>query len=123
MATQWSRAPGFRACLTGEVLTPAALAPRLGNFPRTVEWFARFYARACRNYALAVLALGGVYVCGGVAAKNPRLVEHPAFLEEFRLSPSHAELLSGLPVMLNTNEDSGVFGAAIFGAQRLRRRA
>lgn len=113
----------LHAFLTGEVLTPAMLAPRLPNFPHTVEWFARFYARAARNYALSVLALGGVYLCGGVAAKNPILVEHPAFMEEFRLSPSHHDLLSGLPVMLNINEDSGVFGAAIFGSQRLRRRA
>jgi len=44
-------------------------------------------------------------------------------MEEFRLSPSHKDLLAGLPVMLNINEDSGVFGAAIFGSQRLRRRA
>ncbi|MHC1700672.1 MAG: glucokinase [Humidesulfovibrio sp.] len=113
----------LHAFLTGEVLAPAVLAPRLQNFPRTVEWFARFYARACRNYALAVLALGGVYVCGGVAAKNPQLVQHPAFLEEFRLSPTQHDLLAGLPVMLNINEDSGVFGAALFGVQRLRRRA
>ncbi len=113
----------LHAFLTGEVLTPAALSPRLPNHPRTVEWFARFYARAARNYALAVLALGGLYISGGVAAKNPQLVGHPAFLEEFRLSPSHSELLSGLPVLLNINEDSGVYGAAIFGAQRLRRRA
>jgi glucokinase len=113
----------LHAFLTGEVVTPAALSPRLGNFPHTVEWFARFYGRAARNYALSVLALGGVYICGGVAAKNPILVKHPAFLEEFRLSPSHSALLSSMPVMLNTNEDSGVFGAAIFGSQRLRRRA
>jgi glucokinase len=113
----------LHAFLTGEELPPAVLAPRLERFPQTVEWFARFYARACRNYALAVLALGGVHVCGGVAAKSPILVRHPAFLEEFRLSPSHHGLLAGLPVLLNTNEDSGVFGAALFGAQRLRRRA
>lgn len=112
----------LHAFLTGEVLAPAALAPRLGDHPRTVEWFARFYGRAARNYALAVLALGGVYVSGGVAAKNPQLVEHPAFLAEFCLSPAHHGLLSGLPVLLNTNEDSGVYGAAIFGAQVLRRR-
>ncbi|MDO9631710.1 MAG: glucokinase [Humidesulfovibrio sp.] len=113
----------LHAFLTGEVLTPSVLSPRLANFPHTVEWFARFYGRAARNYALAVLALGGVYVCGGVAAKNPMLVTHPAFLEEFRLSTSHHALLSGLPVLHNINEDSGVFGAALFGAQRLRRRA
>ena len=113
----------LHAFLTGEVLTPAVLSARLDRHPRTVEWFARFYGRACRNYTLAVLALGGVFVSGGVAAKNPLLVLHPAFLEEFRLSPSHSELLAGLPVMLNINEDSGVYGAALFGAQRLRRRA
>jgi len=113
----------LHAFLTGEVLTPAALSPQLPSHPRTVEWFARFYARAARNYALTVLSLGGLYISGGVAAKNPQLVKHPAFLEEFRLSPSHSELLSGLPVLLNVNEDSGVYGAAIFGAQRLRRRA
>lgn len=114
----------LHAFLTGEVLSPAAAAARLPDSPRTAEWFARFYARAARNYALSVLALGGVYLSGGVAAKNPLLVEHKAFLEEFRRSPSpsHAELLAGLPVLLNMNEDSGVFGAALFGAQRLRRR-
>jgi glucokinase len=112
----------LHAFLTGDELAPAVLAPRLASFPHTVEWFARFYGRAARNYALAVLALGGVYICGGVAAKSPLLVEHPAFLEEFGLSPAHHALLSRLPVLHNSNEDSGVFGAALFGAQRLRRR-
>lgn len=113
----------LHAFLTGESLTPAEVGARLAQSPRTVEWFARFYGRAARNYALNVLALGGVYLAGGVAARNPALVEHPAFLQEFRSSPSHAELLSGLPVLLNKNQDSGVHGAALFAAQRLRRRA
>lgn len=112
----------LHAFLTGEVLSPANVAARLPHFPRTVEWFARFYGRAVRNYALSVLALGGVYVTGGVAQRNPMLVEHPAFLEEFRNCPAHGQLLSGLPVMHNTNEDSGVHGAALFASQRLRRR-
>lgn len=111
----------LHAFLTGESLAPAEVAARLPHSPRTVEWFARFYGRAARNYALALLATGGVYISGGVAAKNPVLVEHPAFLAEFRRSPSHASLLAGLPVLLNKNQDSGVHGAALFGAQRLRR--
>lgn len=112
----------LHAFLTGEVLSPACVAARLEHSPRTVEWFARFYGRAARNYALSVLALGGVYISGGVAARNPMLLDHPAFLEEFRSSPSHSALLCGLPVLHNRNEDSGVFGSALFGAQRLRRR-
>lgn len=109
--------------LSGETLSPAEVGARLADAPETVAWFARFYGRAARNYALAVLALGGVCVSGGVAAKNPLLVEHPAFLAEFSSAPSpaHADLLAGLPVLLNRNEDSGVFGAALYGAQLLRR--
>lgn len=109
--------------LGGEALSPAEVGARLERSPGTVEWFARFYGRAARNYALAVVALGGVCVSGGVAAKNPVLVEHPAFLAEFcsAPSPAHAGLLSGLPVLLNRNEDSGVFGAALYGAQLLGR--
>jgi len=110
----------LHAFLTGESLSPAEVAARLPRSPRTVEWFARFYGRAARNYALNVLSLGGVYLAGGVAAKNPVLVEHPAFLSEFRRSPAHDELLSGLPVLLNKNQDSGVLGAALYGGQRLR---
>jgi len=112
----------LHAHLTGENLSPAEVAARLPQSPRTAEWFARFYGRAARNYALNVLALGGVFITGGVAAKNPVLVQHPAFLQEFRSSPSHSALLSGLPVLLNTNQDAGVHGAAFLGAQRLRRR-
>lgn len=111
------------AFLTGETLTPAEVGARLAQSPRTAEWFARFYGRAARNYALAVVALGGVVLTGGVAARNPLLVEHPAFLAEFCSSPTQAQLLSGIPVSLNRNEDAGVYGAAQFGAQRLRRRS
>jgi len=112
----------LHAFLTGEELSPANVSARLAESPRTVEWFARFYGRAARNYALNVLALGGVFLTGGVAARSPVLVEHPAFLAEFCSSPSFGQLLAGIPVSHNRNEDAGVYGAAFFGAQRLRRR-
>jgi Glucokinase len=106
--------------LTGQDKTPAAAAALLGAYPQVVEWFARFYGRACRNYALSVLAWGGVYVSGGVAAKNHVLVDHPAFLNEFCNSATHRHLLEKTPIRLNTAEDSGVFGAALQAAQMLR---
>jgi len=111
----------LHAYLTGEALSPAEVTARLAQSPRTVEWFARFYGRAARMYALAVMALGGVYLAGGVAARNPILVEHPAFLAEFRRSGTHGAMLAGLPVLLNANQDSGMFGAALHGAGLLRR--
>ncbi len=65
--------------LSGADLRPAEIAAKLTPTAETLSWMARFYARAARNYALQVLARGGLYIAGGVAAKLPELVTHPAF--------------------------------------------
>jgi glucokinase len=108
--------------LTGEALAPKEVGARLDRNPKTVEWFARFYGRACRHYALNILCFGGLYISGGVAAKNPILVTHEAFLTEFHLSPTQRAVLEAIPVFLNDNEDSGLYGAALFGQNLLQSR-
>lgn len=105
--------------LTGEELEPAEIGARLNAGSETLQWLARFYGRVCRNYALQVLARGGVFVSGGVAAKNPGIVTHPEFAAEFRRSPAMGELLARVPVFLNTDEESGLWGAAHYGLQAL----
>lgn len=108
--------------LTGQELSPQEVSGVLDQHPDTVEWFARFYGRAARNYTLAVVALGGVYVMGGVAAKNPTLVRHEAFQKEFVNSPTYGWLLDAVPVQLVDNQDSGLWGAAFLGRQLLEQR-
>ncbi len=100
--------------LTGEELTPHQVAATLTPESETLEWYARFYGRAARDYALTVVPLGGVYIAGGITAKNPILVQSPHFINEFRLSVEYPELLAMLPVILNGNDDSGLYGAAFF---------
>lgn len=107
--------------LTGEKMEPAELKACAHPDSETVQWMARFYARACRNYALQVLAMGGVYIAGGVAAKLPCLVTHAEFAQEFRRSKTMARVLAKIPVFLNTNEESGLWGAAMKALQDLRR--
>jgi glucokinase len=106
--------------LTGEKLSPPGVAEKFQKYPETLEWAARFYGRACRNYALQVLALGGLYIAGGVAAKSPELVYHRAFATEFRVSDTLAALLEKMPVYLIKDENSGLWGAAAYGLQRLK---
>lgn len=108
--------------LTGQKLEPAEVSARSGPESETTAWFARLYGRACRHYALSVLSLGGLFLAGGVAAKNPDLVMHKAFADEFVHSPSYGHLLQDIPVWLNANEDSGLWGAAHFGELQLRRK-
>jgi glucokinase len=105
--------------LAGEKLTPAEVSAGLSHDSETLEWAARFYGRACRNYALQVLARGGVYIAGGVAAKTPLLVMHPAFERQFTNSKTMAAMLKKIPVYLNTNEESGLWGAALFAKLKL----
>ena len=105
--------------LTGETLVPAEVAKRFAQHPETLEWAARFYGRACRNFALETLSLGGVYIAGGVAAKSPELVTHKAFETEFRSSYTLAGLLEKIPVFLIADENSGLWGAAEYGLRKL----
>jgi len=109
----------LHAFLTGEELTPEEITPRLTHASETVSWFSRFYGRACRDYALAVLGRGGVYIAGGLAARTPELVRHEAFAEEFRKSPTMGDLLAKIPVFLIREQESGLWGAARFGLQEL----
>ncbi|MDR3042899.1 MAG: glucokinase [Desulfovibrio sp.] len=121
--------PGLRllyAFHAGQWLEPAEVAARLTTgkgdvgpdhvLPQVLSWFARFYGRACRDYVLETLALGGLFIAGGVAAATPALVTHPAFAEAFRQSDTHAELLRGVPVRLVRSPDAGLLGAALYGA-------
>jgi glucokinase len=107
--------------LTDRDLPPAEVAGEIGPHSETSEWFARFFARTCRSYVLHVLAWGGLYLCGGIAAKNPFLADHREFLREFRDCPAYGHLLAQVPIHLVTAPDTGLHGAASYG-QALRRR-
>jgi len=98
--------------LTGQPASPADAEAALTPDSPVTAWFARFLGRICRDYVLDVLATGGLFLSGGVAARNPMLLAHEAFQEEFCLSATHAELLAKVPVRLVTDQLIGLRGAA-----------
>ncbi len=108
--------------LTGETREPAEVSASLTPESETLRWMSRFYARVCRNYALQVLARGGLYIAGGLAANVPDLVTHAEFTAEFRSTETMEHILGKLPVFLNSNEESGLWGSAVVGLQILSRR-
>jgi glucokinase len=63
-----------------------------------------------------VLPTGGLYLTGGVAARNPFLVDHDAFRAEFSACRYHEALLKRIPIFLNVNQESGLWGAARYAA-------
>jgi glucokinase len=113
--------PGLRYLhwfLTGEELEPREVAALFTPHSETLAWAAGFYGRLCRDYVLEVLAQGGLYLAGGIAAKNPAILSHPNFRDEFLNSPTMGHLLARIPIFLMDNEDSGLWGAAFY-AQHL----
>lgn len=100
--------------LTGKKLCPEKITQEIHIDSETTQWFARFYARDCRNYVLTTLATGGkLFISGGVAIKNPFLINNETFKEEFRKGSDTAEeVLKDVSVFLIQNEEIGLWGAA-----------
>ncbi|MEG2172946.1 MAG: glucokinase [Desulfovibrionaceae bacterium] len=106
--------------LHGQILDAHDIAARyLHGDSDTCVYFSTFLGRMCRQWVLTTLCTGGLYITGGVAMKNPVLVQCPAFAEAFYDSQNFGSFLRSIPVFLNTNAGSGLWGAAWAGLQAL----
>jgi glucokinase len=77
-----------------------------------MDRFVRIYGAQAGNLALTALALGGVWIAGGVAAKNVERMRCGAFIEAFRAKGRHQKLLEEIPVRLVTDRALALRGAA-----------
>ena len=79
----------------------------------TLDIFLRFYARCAQNLALDTMALGGVYLAGGIIAKNLLLFKRKAFIDEFILNHRMKKVLEQIPkdtsIIRQLREDQEVF--------------
>ena len=77
----------------------------------TQYWWSGFYGRFCRILALTVLPFGGLWISGGIAIKNPKLIRSDAFASEFDLSNTVLKN-TFIPVFLFKTEQVGIYGCA-----------
>jgi glucokinase len=77
-----------------------------------MEFFACYGAFA-GDMALAFMARGGVYLAGGVTQKLQPLLLQSAFLTAFNAKAEHADLAEQMPVLLVTDPEIGLAGAAV----------
>lgn len=114
-----SGAARLHEALTGKAVSPAEALKKCGPESETCELYSRFYARACRNYCLAMFPVETLVVSGGVAAKNPHLIASDSFIEEFNDGHAYRHILERIPVYLNRDEALGLKGAAIHAWKQL----
>jgi glucokinase len=78
----------------------------------TLDLWTAIYGAEAGNLALKVLALGGVYVAGGIAVKIIEKIKDGAFFEAFRDKWKFESMLSNIPVSVVLNESAPLLGAA-----------
>jgi glucokinase len=78
----------------------------------TLDLWTAIYGAEAGNLALKVLALGGVYVAGGIAVKIIEKIKDGTFFEAFRDKWKFESLLSNIPVSVVLNESAPLLGAA-----------
>jgi glucokinase len=102
--------------LTAKVEDPARVAAMAdAGDPIALKAFAIFvdiYGAEAGNMALRVLARGGVYLAGGIAAKNIRFFTDGRFVRAFLRKGRFQDMLREMPIDLITDETVGLRGAA-----------
>jgi len=78
---------------------------------QAVDLFARIYGAEAGNLALKTLAVGGVYVCGNIAAKMLPVLERGAFRAAFEDKGRFRSLMEKVPVAVVLDSDVGLAGA------------
>lgn len=78
----------------------------------TLDLWTAIYGAEAGNLALKVLALGGVYVAGGIAVKILEKMKDGTFFHAFKDKWRFEGLLSNIPVSIILNESAPLLGAA-----------
>lgn len=78
----------------------------------TLDLWTSVYGAEAGNLALKVLALGGIYIAGGIAVKILPKIQDGTFMDAFKDKWHYAEMLSDIPVSVVLNESAPLIGVA-----------
>ena len=86
---------------------------------RTLEIFVSIYGSEAGNVALKMLALGGVFLGGGIAPKILRAIKKGDFISSFTQKGRFSELLSAIPIRVVLNDNTALLGSAYYAKHRM----
>src|SRR5271169_1222359 len=100
-------------------VSEAAIAGRDPVCVRALTMFCDIYGSEAANLALKVLALGGVYLGGGIAPKILPMLTNGTFVRGFLAKGRLNEILKRIEVRVSLNPAAGLLGAAHVAAAML----
>ncbi len=81
---------------------------------KAMELFFSTYGAETGNLALKLLPYGGIYLAGGIAAKNIPLISSGGFMQAFKNKGRVSPLLENIPVYVILDPLVGVLGSVLY---------
>jgi glucokinase len=78
----------------------------------TLRFWTEIFGAMTGNFALQTMALGGLYIAGGIAVKILPALQDGVFFKSFCGSSKLAPVLARIPIWVVVNEDAPMLGAA-----------
>jgi glucokinase len=82
--------------------------------------FTIFYARCAKNFVLDSLAIGGLFIAGGIASKNKEIFNSNKFFDEFVNVYQYQNFLKKIPIIIIIDENIGLKGACFAAMNKIR---
>ena len=102
------------------IITEAALSNACERARLALERFVSHYGAEAGNVALKFLAVGGVYVGGGIAPRILPFLREGEFLTAFRAKGRMSRVVERIPVSVILDDRAGLWGAAVVAFQSAR---
>jgi glucokinase len=93
-------------------ISAAALSGRSELASRALDLFVSIYGAQAGNFALHLMATGGVYLGGGIAPKIASRLQGPLFLAAFCAKKPLEALVQKIPVHIVMDDRAALLGAA-----------
>jgi glucokinase len=95
-------------------ISMAALDERDDLCAEALDLSIYLYGVEAGNFALKIMAAGGVYLGGGIAPKNLERFKGPLFMQGFLDKGRMQPLLEAMPVKIIVNDRTALYGTALY---------
>src|ERR1700730_6021791 len=93
-------------------ITQLGLAQSCPVCVETLGFWTEIFGGVTGNFALQTMALGGIYIAGGIAVKILSKLKDGTFFKSFCGTGKLAPVLARIPISVVVNEDAPIWGAA-----------
>jgi glucokinase len=110
----------MKAEVPAEVISETARLKKNRLCSKALDIFTSIYGAAAGNLALQVMAIGGVYIGGGIAPKIIWKLKDGTFVKAFKNKGRLSHIVAHIPVRVIMNQRTALLGAASRAASLAR---